>query len=171
LDDSQIKFRRNCRGHVFTPKDLSNPSLSRACLPELGTDSLGVIVVLGHHPSEILINLNPLKYIAVDRELLAEGQCCCYCRLPLLPSLYPDLALFRQLMARVEGVDLHATTFTPVKSALLRDFNKIHWMDVAEMSPHHPPILELPGTSWVWTLQSSGVQLSAYHVEDRGLVL
>ncbi len=73
---------------------------------------------------EKIINLNPLKYIAVDHELLAEGQCCCYRRLPLLPSLYPNLALFRQPMARVEGVDLHATSFVPFKSALLRDFNK-----------------------------------------------
>ncbi len=134
-------------------------------------DSLGVVVILGHHPSKILINLNPLKYIGVNHELLAEGQGCCYCRLPLLPSLYPDLALFRQLMARVEGVDLHATTFAPVKSALLRDFNKIHRMEVVEMLPHHPPISELTGTSRVWTLQSSGVQLSAYRVEDRGSVL
>jgi hypothetical protein len=134
-------------------------------------DSLGVVLILGHHPSEILINLNRLKYIAVNCELLAEGQCCCYCRLPLSLSLYPNLALFQQLMARVEGVDLHATTFAPVESALLRDFNEIHLIDVAEMSPHHPPILESPGTSWVWTLQSSGVQLSTYRVEDRGLAL
>jgi hypothetical protein len=132
---------------------------------------LGVVIILGHHPSKILINFDPLKYIAVNRELLAEGQCCYYCRLPLSPSLYPDLALLRQLMARVEGVDLHATTFAPVKYALLRDFNEIHWMDIAEMLPHHPPILELPSTSRVWTLQSSGVQFSVYRVEDRGLVL
>jgi hypothetical protein len=117
----------------------------------LGTDSLGVVIVLGHHPSEILINLNQLKYIVVDCELLAEGQCCCYCHLPLSPSLYPNLALFSQPMAKVEGVDLHATLFAPVKSALLRDFNEIHRMDVAEMLLHHPSILESPGTSRIRT--------------------
>jgi hypothetical protein len=36
-------------------------------------DSLGVIVILGHHPSEVLINLNLLKYITMNRELLVEG--------------------------------------------------------------------------------------------------
>ncbi len=52
----------------------TQPKPKLCCLLELGTDSLSVIVVLGHHPSKILISLNPLKYIAVDRELLAEGQ-------------------------------------------------------------------------------------------------
>ena len=74
-------------------------------------------------------------------------------------------------MARVEGVDLHATLFAPVKSALLRDFNEIHWMNIVEMLLHHPPISELAGTFWIRTLQSLGVQLSVYHVKDRESVL
>jgi hypothetical protein len=35
-------------------------------------------------------------------------------------------------MAGIEGVDLHATSFTSFKSALLRDFNKVHQVDIAE---------------------------------------
>jgi hypothetical protein len=61
---------------------------------QLGMDCLDVVIVLGHHPSEILLNLNPLEYIAMNRELLVEGQHCCYRRLALSLSLHPNLALF-----------------------------------------------------------------------------
>jgi hypothetical protein len=95
LYHSQVEFCSNGQGRVFPPKNFSNSSPSGACLPELGADGLGIVVVLRHHPSEVFVYLNSLEYITVYCILLAEGQRCCDCRFPLSSSLRPDLTLFR----------------------------------------------------------------------------
>ncbi len=59
---------------ILVPKDLSNPSPSSVGLPKLDTEGLSIIVILNHHPPEVLVDFNPLKHIPTNHELLADSQ-------------------------------------------------------------------------------------------------
>ena len=100
-------------GDVLSAKDLSHPSPSSTGFPQLRPNSLDVVVILRHHPSEVLVDLHPLENVPADRELLAEGQSRRYRRLTLLPTFHPDLAFFRLHMTWVKGVNLHGAPFAP----------------------------------------------------------
>jgi hypothetical protein len=108
-----------------------------------------IVVVLSHHPPKVLVNFDPLKHIPTNLELLAESQRWRYRRLPLLSTLHPNLALFWKPMARVKGVHLHATLFTMIKPALLRDFDEVHWVHIPKMLLNHPSIPQPPLTPWI----------------------
>jgi hypothetical protein len=62
------------RRHVLTPKDLTHTSPCSTGFPHLSPNCLDVIVVLRHHPTEVFEDLDALKHIPVNRELLAKSQ-------------------------------------------------------------------------------------------------
>jgi hypothetical protein len=74
LDDSLIEPRGYGWRRVLTPKDLTHMSSSSTGFPQLRPNCLDVIVVLRHHPTKVFKDLDALKYIPVNRELLAKSQ-------------------------------------------------------------------------------------------------
>jgi hypothetical protein len=74
LDNSLIKPRGYGRQRVLTPKDLTHTSPSSTGFPQLSPNCLNVIVILRHHLTEVLKDLDALKHIPVNRELLAKSQ-------------------------------------------------------------------------------------------------
>ncbi len=74
LDDSLIKPRGYGWRRVLTPKDLTHTSPSSTGFLQLSLNCLNVIVVLRHHPTKVFKDLDALKHIPVNRELLAKSQ-------------------------------------------------------------------------------------------------
>ncbi len=74
LDNSLIEPRGYGRRCVLTWKDLTHTSLSSTGFPQLRPNRLDVIVILCHHLTEVFKDLDALKYIPVNRELLAKSQ-------------------------------------------------------------------------------------------------
>ncbi len=72
--DSLVELCSDKQRRFLIPKNLSNPSPSSVGLLKLGTEGLSIVVVLSHHPPEVLVDFDPLEHIPMNRELLAESQ-------------------------------------------------------------------------------------------------
>ncbi len=153
---------------VFTAKDLTHMSPSRAGFLQLRSNCLDAIVVLRHQPTKILEYFNSFKDIPANRELMAKGQSRWYRCLALLASFHPNLAFFRLHMVGVKGVDLHAAPFALWIASLLGDYNEIFRMNIPKILSQHPSVAQTSQKLRIRAGEAPRVQPGADCVHDRG---
>jgi hypothetical protein len=105
---------------------------------------LNSIVVPRDQTAKVFEDLNPLEYFIMDRKLLAQGKRQAY--VPLVPPLRSSSSttLFGVDVRGVRGVALHPAQLATRKEPLVWHLHDVLRIDVMEVSPHHPPTVQLP---------------------------
>jgi hypothetical protein len=91
------------------------------------------VIVLGKKAPKVFEDLHLFEDLPSNAELLAQCQCRCPCRFLLLFLFNPNLALFREPVAGVEGVDLHPAPFVSIILTLLGNDHQIERVHIPEV--------------------------------------
>jgi hypothetical protein len=75
LNNGLVEPRRDVWRCILTSKDLSDTSPGGTGFPKLRLNSPDIVIVLRHHLTKVLEDLDTLQDYPMYQKLLAEGQC------------------------------------------------------------------------------------------------